>query len=102
MQIDIDISLLTPTSAVGRIHGALELAQLPRIGETISLPLAESADTSFNGHLVVEHVIHTIGTSAKSMLSLSDIVARDAASARSIASELERAYGLVFDPYDQP
>ena len=101
MLIDIDISLLTTTSAVGRIHGALELAHLPRIGETVSLSVAASAEASFNGHLVVEHVIHSIGTSAKPMLSLSDIVANNDAAARSIASELERAYGLFFDPYHQ-
>lgn len=101
MLIDIDISLLTPTSAVGRIHGALELAHLPRIGETVSLPLAASADWSFNDHLVVEHVIHSIGKSAKPMLSLSDIVANDDAAARSIALELERVYGLFFDPCDR-
>jgi len=100
MMIDIDASLLTPTSAVGRIYGALELAHLPRIGETVSFPLAESAEWRFNGHLVVEHVIHSVGASAKPMLSLSDIVANDDASARSIALELERAYGLFFDPYD--
>jgi hypothetical protein len=101
MLIDIDISLLTPTSAVGRIYGAIELAHLARVGETISLADAATAEAGFNGNLVVEHVIHSIGSSAMPMLSLCDIVANDDAAARSIASKLEGAYGLFFDPYDQ-
>ncbi len=101
MLIDIDASLLTPTSAVGRIYGELELAHLPRIGETVSLPLVASAKCGFSDHLVVEHVIHAVGASAKPMLSLSDIVANDDAAARSIALGLEQAYGLFFDPYDK-
>ncbi|RYY86594.1 MAG: hypothetical protein EOO15_14115 [Chitinophagaceae bacterium] len=100
MLIDIDISLLTPKSAVGRLYGAIELAHLPKIGETVSLPIAASADAGFNGHTVVEHVIRSIGTSARPLLSLGDIVASDEAAARSIASALEKAYGLFFEQYD--
>lgn len=101
MLIDIDISLKTPTSAVGRIYGAIEIANLPRIGETVSLSDAATSEAAFNGHLVVEHVIHSVGETAKPMLSLSDIVASDGAAARSIASKLESSYGLHFEPYDE-
>jgi hypothetical protein len=33
----VDLSLLTPTEAVGRVSGTVDFAELPRIGELVSL-----------------------------------------------------------------
>jgi hypothetical protein len=101
MLVEIDISLFTPTSAVGRIYGEIEFSILPRVGEVIDLSRATSAEASFNGQLVVQHVIHSVGATSTPTLSLSDLVACNSSEARSLAARLESAYGLFFEPYDQ-
>ena len=101
MLIEIDSSLLTPTSAIGRIYGQLELAALPRVGERVSLILAANPIAGFDGQLTVEHITSSAVSPATLMLSLSDLVATDEESAKQIAAKLESAYGLFFDPYEQ-
>ena len=100
MLIDIDISLLTPNTAVGRIYGALEFPCLPRIGELVSLRVATSTEAGFDDQLTVEHVIHSPGANSRPMLSLSDLVANDVAHAKLLGEAFEVAYGLFFEQYD--
>jgi hypothetical protein len=100
MLIEIDISLLTSSSAVGRVHGAIEFSCLPRVGELVSLPAAASVEAGFNGQLTVEHVIHSPGAETKPTLSLGDLVTNDAGQAMLLGALLERVYGLFFDPYE--
>jgi hypothetical protein len=99
MQAEVDISLLTATSAVGRVSGAMEFAQLPRVGETVSFWLVVEPTSGFNGQLTVEHVIHAPNTVSKTMLSLSDIVAASEANGKVLGNLLSEKYGLFFEPY---
>jgi len=99
MQAEIDISLLTETSAIGRVYGPMEFACLPRIGETVSFPSVVDSAAEFNGHLIVEHVIHSAASGSSPMLSLSDIVASSEAGGKEIGVALAQKYGLLFEPY---
>ena len=100
MLIDIDISLLTSKSAVGRVYGALEFPSLPRIGERVSLSVTGSSAVGFYDQLTVEHVVYVPGAGSKVMLSLSDIVANDEGQAKLLGEALEKTYGLFFEPYE--
>lgn len=101
MHAEVDISLLTATSAVGRIHGSLEFTFLPRVGEVVSLLEVADLEAGFNGHVVVEHVIRPANSTDAPMLSLSDIVATSEAAAKSLGAAFEAKYDLFFDPYDE-
>jgi len=100
MLVDLDLSILTATSAVGRVHGPLELAVLPRIGERVAFPLAAVDAGGFTGQLTVEHVVHTPGADAKPMVLLSDVVASDKAEGNRLGRSFEKTYSLYFDPYE--
>lgn len=99
MLADLDLSILTQTSAVGRFHGALEFAVLPRIGERVAFPLAAASGGGFSGQLTVEQVIHTPDADEKPIILLSDVVAMDDAEGKRLGSSFEKAYSLYFDPY---
>lgn len=98
MHIEIDVSLFAEGSAVGRVSGKLELSCLPRIGETLSFSRL-AVTGGFNGHVVVEHVIHSADSSFAPLLSLSDIVVDDEAGAKGLGEEFARRYGLFFEPF---
>lgn len=97
MLVEIDASLLTESSAVGRVSGPLEFMHLPRVGETVSLSRV-MAD-GFSGHLVVEHVIYLPNSGSNPLLSLSDIVASSEGAAKLLGAALTKEYGLFFEPY---
>ena len=102
MRVFIDISLLTPTSAVGRISGAMDLPLLPRVGELVSLGQAAVLGAEFSGQLAVTHVIHRPTSSGhEPLLSLADIVSPTEALARAVGHSLEQSYGLFFEPYEK-
>lgn len=100
MLVDLDLSILTATSAVGRVHGSLELAVLPRVGERVAFPLAAAGAGGFTGQLTVEHVIHTPGADAKPMVLLSDVIASDKTEGDRLGKSFENSYSLCFDPYE--
>jgi len=100
MQAEIDISLLTETSAVGRVSGQLEFVCLPRVGDTVSLSQAVIEQAGFSGHLTVEHVIHSPNSSIAPMLSLSDVVAVSEAAAKLLGATFAAKYGLFFELYE--
>lgn len=99
MLAEIDISLFTETSAVGRVSGQLEFGYLPRIGDTVSLAQAVVSQAGFSGHLTVEHVIHSPNSSIAPILSLSDVVASSQRAAESLGAAFAAKYGLFFEPY---
>ena len=102
MRIFIDISLFTPTSAVGRVSGTMEFPLLPRVGEIVSLGDAVVPGAEFSGQLAVTHVIHSPTSSGQEpMLSLADIVFSTKALAQSVGQSLERSYGLFYEPYEK-
>lgn len=100
MRIEIDVSLFTEKSAVGRVSGKLELSYLPRIGETLSFSRV-AVTGGFSGHVVVEHVIHFADSSLAPLLSLSDIVLDDEAGAKGLGEEFALRYGLFFEPFGE-
>lgn len=100
MLVEIDISLFTENSAVGRVSGKLELACLPRIGETVSFSRV-AATGGFGGHVVVEHVVHSADSSFAPLLSLSDVVAGDENTAKELGTAFAACYGLFFDPFGE-
>ncbi len=102
MQVFVDASLLTPTSAVGRVSGRIECVELPRVGEIVSLARAADPNAGFSGQLAVEHVLQSSSVNeGEPMLSLADIVAFTDGDGVSIGKALERCYGLFFEPYGE-
>jgi len=102
MRVFIDISLLTPSTAIGRVSGPMEFPSLPRAGELVSLNRAIVPNAGFSGQIAVEHVIHSPTESGhEPMLSLADIVSPTAEAAVSIGQALEQFYGLFFEPYEK-
>lgn len=99
MRIEVDFSLLTETSAVGRVSGPMEFSCLPRIGETISFRLAVDSASKFSGQLIVEQVIHLPNSNSSPLLSLSDVIAANEASGHALGNLFSEKYGLFFEPY---
>jgi hypothetical protein len=101
MRLEVDFSLLTETSAVGRVSGPMEFSCVPRIGETISFDLVADAASQFGGQLVVEHVIHLPNTNSSPLVSLCDVVAANEASGHALGNLFSEKYGLFFEPYSE-
>ena len=100
MQVPIDVSLLTPTSAVGRVSGPIELTALPRVGDLVSLERAANPSAGFSGQLAVTDVLHVASDKGhEPMLALSDVVSPTEEAAAFIGKALERHYGLFFETY---
>jgi hypothetical protein len=101
MRIEVDFSLLTTTSAVGRVSGPMEFSCVPRIGETVSFGLVVDSASKFTGQLTVEHVGHLPNTNSSPLVSLSDVVAADEASGHALGNLFSEKYGLFFEPYNE-
>ena len=101
MQASIDISLMTLTSAVGRVSGELEFAELPRAGELVSFQRVAVPAAKFSGQVAVSKVIHVAAESqTPPLLLLADVTLPTEADAQAVGQSLERCYGLAFEPYE--
>jgi hypothetical protein len=106
MRVEIDISVFIGTeSAAGMVSGSIDLAVLPRVGETISFispPKSAPYPAAFglNSQLKVENIIHTAGTQIILVL-LADIVLPSAESVEAVASYLEQGFGLFYEPHEE-
>jgi hypothetical protein len=104
-RVGIDISLLTPTSAVGVIHGDLDLEVVPNEGGAVSfseprtavLPIAVPG---FIPSLAVEHVSPPVAGATRLLLSLADITVATRADALKVAEYFEKGFGLYFDAHE--
>ncbi|WP_234086323.1 hypothetical protein [Azonexus sp. R2A61] len=102
MRVFIDISLLTPSTAIGRVSGPMDFPSLPRTGELVSLSSAVVPNAGFSGQIAVQQVIHSPTMSGQEpMLSLADIVSPTPEAAASIGQALEQFYGLFFEAYEK-
>ena len=100
MRIEVDFSLLTTTSAVGRVSGSMEFSCVPRVGETVSFGLVVDSASKFSGQLTVEHVVRLPNTDSLPLVSLSDVVAANDASGHTLGNLFSEKYGLFFEPYN--
>jgi hypothetical protein len=100
VQVFVDVSLLTPTSAVGRVSGYLESPAIPTVGQLVPLRRAVDANAGFPGELAVTNVlVASHDTGPEALVVLADIVVSTEDAGTSVGRALEHQYGLFFDPY---
>ncbi len=107
MKVRIDISLFSsPTESYGVIHGSIDLASTPRIGESISFlfPLNEKI-RPLEGEwwpesLLVKNVTHApVLAGASVLLALEPVVLESRNQCEAYAEYLENGFGLFVDVY---
>lgn len=107
MKVDIDSSLSTRGGeAIGRLHGAIELAAVPPIGSSISflsarggamLPMIEG----FSGMARVAALQLAANLTTNGVLAiLEDIAVPTREDGRRLAKYLEEGFGVFLEEYD--
>ncbi len=104
MKVYIDFSLMSETGAFGRVHGDIELAIVPRSGDTISLssgkgnrPLPQIRNFPYT--VKVDHAILQAG-SEEILISCGNVIVSSKDEALKVADYLEKELDLYFDDYD--
>jgi len=101
MKVSIDFSVFTPSGAFGMISGALELAQVPGIGEKVAFSPAMTGvliplTAGFNWLIEVEDVLHPANGDGVAV-SLADVSFESVADAQVAMKYFESGFGLHAD-----
>ena len=103
MKVNIDFSVFLPQRSAGVVTGSLELSNVPRAGETLSLELPPVKGVEkpafFYGQLTVENVIHPTNGNAWVLLGLQDVELENEADLFSLTLFLEQGFGFFFDSH---
>jgi hypothetical protein len=105
MKVAIDISLLTATEAIGRIHGAVNLSCTPSIGSDISflypkVPAALVRVEGFSGSVRVSSLQFAANNDSDGVLALlEDIVVATREDGLRVATFLQEGFGLLLEEY---
>ena len=107
MKISIDSSLLASAgSAIGRIHGSVNLVATPSIGSSISFLYPQGSATfpavvGFDGLLRVAAVQFAANCESDGVLALlDDIVVPSRQDGLGLAAFLQEGFGLFWEEYD--
>jgi hypothetical protein len=100
----VDISVFTPTSAVGVVNGHMDLGVVPTEGGFVSFDTPQSGVAplevpGFAASVAVEHVLPPVPGTSEVLLSLADVTLPTRADALKVAQYLERGFGLYFNEH---
>ena len=104
-RVHIDISVFTPDSSFGVVSGAMEVPDVPQVGEHISFDhppaaLTRNAFPQTPPRLEVEHVLPAPLGTEEVLVMLSDLTLVTREDAQKMVNYLQDGFGLIFDEHD--